>query len=336
MADGAVKAVTFVGSTDGTNYKQLSSGATFNINYPVFYNSSAAADAANMSTDLYFAIGSINLQTLVDNTSRTFTAQVPLYLKGTLSGDTFTVHSDIITTTVPTSADGFTYLCVGRTYSTYQAYIVLFENRFFAYLNGAFREFNPFALKALQDSRGQQIDSTYIKNISASNGVLTLTKGDNSSSNVTVASSDIVLSTVPSTVDGGLWFELESSEPVIKFYYGGETYSITPAIDTRDPQLTVTPSSASISSGQSATFTVSYLGNGTVTTSLRGIQVTNLSHTYNADTKTITVPYNANEAQYGGIGTGTVSISAAGAYVAASATFSVTMIQGGGGSSADS
>ena len=143
VASGAVQAVCFVGSTDGTNYKQLSAGATFNINYPVYYNSSAVADAANMSTGLYFAIGSVNLQTVVGDNNRTFAAQAPVYLKGTLSGSTFTVHSDILTTTVPASADGYTYLRVGFTYDTYRAYVMLFDNKFFAYTNGAFQVVDP-------------------------------------------------------------------------------------------------------------------------------------------------------------------------------------------------
>lgn len=150
-ASGAVQAVCFVGSTDGTNYKQLSAGATFNVNYPVYYNVTAVADAAAMSTGLYFAIGSVNLQTVVGDTTRTFAAQCPVYLKGTLNGSTFTVHSDILTTTAPTSADGFTYLRVGFTYDTYRAYVALFDNKFFAYTNGAFQEIST-AVSFVSDS----------------------------------------------------------------------------------------------------------------------------------------------------------------------------------------
>ena len=42
------------------------------------------------------------------------------------------------------------------------------------------------ATKATQDSRGQQIDTTYIKSITASNATLTLTKGNGSTSTTTV------------------------------------------------------------------------------------------------------------------------------------------------------
>ena len=102
-ASGAVQAVCFVGTTDGINYKQLLSGATFNISYPVYYNSTETADAGAMSTGLYFAIGSINLQTMLGDTNRTFDEKKNLYLKGTLNGKIFTVHSDVATTTEPTN-----------------------------------------------------------------------------------------------------------------------------------------------------------------------------------------------------------------------------------------
>lgn len=143
-ASGAVQAACFVGSTDGTNYKQLSSGATFDITYPVFYNSSAAEDAAAMSTGLYFALGSVNLQTVLGDENRTFDEKKTLYLKGTLSGKIFTVHSDVLTTTEPNAADGFAYLRVGRTYSTYQAHVAVFSNDFFAYVDDSFKMIDPF------------------------------------------------------------------------------------------------------------------------------------------------------------------------------------------------
>ena len=146
VADGAIQAVCFVASSDGTHYKQLSAGSSFNINYPVFYNASAVADDANLSTGLYFAIGSVNLQSLLNDSNRTFDTQKPLYLKGTLNGNIFTVHSDLITTSVPSSTDGFTYIRLGFTYSSYQAYISLFDLKLFTFTNGSFSEVSSFAL----------------------------------------------------------------------------------------------------------------------------------------------------------------------------------------------
>ena len=42
------------------------------------------------------------------------------------------------------------------------------------------------ATKATQDSRGQQIDTTYIKSITASNATITATKGNGTTSNITI------------------------------------------------------------------------------------------------------------------------------------------------------
>ena len=83
------------------------------------------------------------------------------------------------------------------------------------------------------------------------------------------AASSSALDTVPSTINGGMWYELDNSAPVIKFYQGGNTYSVTPTLDVielQDPNLTVTPSTATMSSS-SATATVSYAGSGTVSLS---------------------------------------------------------------------
>ena len=128
------------------------------------------------------------------------------------------------------------------------------------------------------------------------------------------------LDTTPSTVDGGLWYELDNSAPVIKFYQAGLTYSLTPTLDTVSPNLTVTPSTATIYSG-SATATVSYAGTGTISVS---------GGSYNASTKVLTVNY-VNPGTSANSLPCTVSLAAAGQYAAATATFNVTMMPIGSG-----
>ena len=79
-----------------------------------------------------------------------------------------------------------------------------------------------------------------------------------------------VLDTVAATVDGGLWFELDNSEPVIKFHYGSNNYSITPTIiQELDPELTLSTYNLTINSNMELPYsvTVSYLGNGTLSVS---------------------------------------------------------------------
>ncbi|MBQ3337579.1 MAG: hypothetical protein IJG80_09270 [Selenomonadaceae bacterium] len=132
-----------------------------------------------------------------------------------------------------------------------------------------------------------------------------------------------VLDTVAATVDGGLWFELDNSEPVIKFHYGSNDYSLTPTIiQELDPQLSIGHESGSedITNGWIAynnRYRVNYLGNGTITVSDGG---KNVCH-YNSSTRIITLD------PYGGEITMTVSLSAAPPYVAASVSYTF-LLQG--------
>ena len=203
---------------------------------------------------------------------------------------------------------------------------MLFENNFFAYKNGAFQEVNLLALKSLADIRGQQIDTTYIKGITASDGTLTLTKGDNTSSTVSCGTSGSALSTVPATVDGGLWYELENSAPIVKFYYGGTSFSLNLSAA---PNLTLSPASQTITSGN-ASINVSYAGSGTVAVSAQGITGA-LTASYNSSTKVITLPYSSFEAAGGGGATVTAALSASAPYTADSASCIVVMSHGGTG-----
>ncbi|MBR3499763.1 MAG: hypothetical protein IKO05_12390 [Selenomonadaceae bacterium] len=68
-------------------------------------------------------------------------------------------------------------------------------------------------------------------------------------------SSSGVLDTVCPSVNGGLWYELDSGKPVVKIYYGGQGYQLGGG--ALEPTLTVAPSSLNISVGESASATIS-------------------------------------------------------------------------------
>ena len=309
-ASGAVQAVCFVGTSDGVNFKQLSDGATFNINYPVYYNSSAVADGAAMSTGLYFALGSINLQTIVGDTNKTFDEKANLYLKGTLSGNIFTVHSDIITTTEPTAADNFVYMRVGRTYSTYQAYVAVFCNELFAYKDGAFKKFDPFA-----ESYSLPTASASTKGgVKVGNG-LTMS-GDT----LNVSIGGAVLSSTPATVDGGLWFETTSTAPIIKFKQGGSTYYLY-TNQLVSPNLTLSSSTATVTTGTNQTITLTYSGNGSIT--LSNPNTSALTASYNSSTKKITLTSKVAAGSSATVSLG-IALSESGNYSADSQTLTVT------------
>ena len=64
------------------------------------------------------------------------------------------------------------------------------------------------ATKATQDSRGQQIDTTYVKGVTGSNATLTITKGNGSTSSVTV--NNVANATAASKVVQGTQYYLQS------------------------------------------------------------------------------------------------------------------------------
>ena len=205
---------------------------------------------------------------------------------------------------------------------------------------------------------------------------------------------------MPSSVNGGLWYEVEDNKPVVKIYYGGNEYplgsgaleptltvapsplnvpaggsasatiscdsggnylvtSLTEGVTAElsgnvitvnhvlgieeasvkirvmassgfnaaeillpvamakaSPNLTVTPSADTVPCAGSMTAEVSYSGGGTI--SVSGDTVT---PTYDANTQTITVPYNAHESS----ATITVALSASTGYLAATQSFTVAM-----------
>ena len=193
-----------------------------------------------------------------------------------------------------------------------------------------FHENNSSALRAQADSRGQQIDATYIKSISLNDGVLTLTKGDNSISTVPcgLAGSDsgpIILDTIPATVDGALWYEIEGGVPVIKIYYDAQTYSFYPRTADLSPNLALSPTAQTIDATQSASCTVSYLGSGNVSIFAQGANGTYYPD-FNSSERTISLPYNLTEALGGAPVTITADLSPAPPYVNATDSCTVTML----------
>lgn len=122
------------------------------------------------------------------------------------------------------------------------------------------------------------------------------------------------LSTTPATQNGGLWYEIQNSKPVIKFFHDGRSYSIATTIDPISPQLNITPSSATIGGFETATAKVSYLGSGTI--SVKG------DATYNATNKTISYHPEAHDS---GTKIFTVSLSESYGYTSATATFTVNV-----------
>ena len=143
------------------------------------------------------------------------------------------------------------------------------------------------------------------------------------------SSGSCVLDSVPATVNGSLWYELQNDSPVIKFYQGGHSFSLSPTMDISDPQLTLSPAEQTISSGE-ATINVSYLGDGTI--SVNSSASRESPPTYDATNKTITMPYSSMIASTYGTDevTVSVSLSAGTGYYSTTASAVVHMPDSGG------
>ena len=136
-----------VGSSAG--YKQVASGVTFTLDYPIMYNGTARAANAVNCNDLYYDKDAVNLQTT--KSSWTGTQWSTVYLVGTLTNQTVTIDSSVFTTTIPNSADGKVYFPIGVLYSTYQCHFHP-TGQMFAYLNNRFSQVSPKDIKTITRS----------------------------------------------------------------------------------------------------------------------------------------------------------------------------------------
>ena len=123
-----------VANTSGL-YMHLKQNAAFDITYPILYLNEAVA--ANGTTTNTYDI--LNIATATTQTG-TWTAYKPVYIKGQLSGTTFTpVSATPLTQTIPTTADGYEYILLGIATATTTVYLQE-RHPIYAYRNGKFGE----------------------------------------------------------------------------------------------------------------------------------------------------------------------------------------------------
>lgn len=127
-----------VGTSAG--YKNIGSGITFDISYPILVAGSAIS-ASSTGTNNFRAISGRSVRDITGNSSWTGTQYATVYLVlSALDGVTATIDSTLATTTVPTSADNKFYIPLGYMYSTYQCYFCP-QDKIYAYTNGKFQEY---------------------------------------------------------------------------------------------------------------------------------------------------------------------------------------------------
>lgn len=130
-------------SHDASGWISLASAQSnsykIDLSYPIVYlNSSSTLNASTNSTNFYDAYPSITLSYTKSGWNVT-PYHKELYVKGTLDGRLLTLHSDLITTTVPTTKDGLAYIPIGYTYSTTAANFN-YKDTVYAYKGGKFQE----------------------------------------------------------------------------------------------------------------------------------------------------------------------------------------------------
>ena len=134
---------------DSSNkYYHLKKGTPFDIRWPILYaNGDIAANETGTNNYVMVNVAVATTQSL------TLTAYKPVYIKGTLSGTTFTpISTAPVTQTVPTAEDGYYYLYLGVAVSTTNFYL-LEHHPIYVYVSGAFKIYDQsFAVnKNLQD-----------------------------------------------------------------------------------------------------------------------------------------------------------------------------------------
>lgn len=127
-----------VGTSSG--YKHLKVGTAFDISYPILFADSAISANATGNNN-YIAVP----VTISTTQSLTMTAYKPVYIKGKLSGTTFTpVSATPLTQTVPTSEDGYQYILLGTANSSTQLYMSS-EHPIYQFVAGKFQQIDSGA-----------------------------------------------------------------------------------------------------------------------------------------------------------------------------------------------
>lgn len=156
-----------VGNSNG--YHNLKTGESFDVSYPILW-AGVAMTAGSTGYNNYIIIpcGIAATQSL------TLTAYKSLYIKGTLSGSTFTpISTAPITQTIPTTDDGYCYILLGTAYST-TAFYLLSEHPIFKFINGMFQQIDSGANSIVDEWRYE--DTTEINGGSIRTGTITADK----------------------------------------------------------------------------------------------------------------------------------------------------------------
>ena len=209
---------------DSTGFYHLAPLVPFDVSRAVLYAYSAIAANAS-SVNCYLSYPSCYLRYQM----ATFTGAVgaSCYLVGTLVGSTFTPISNMFTTTVPTTEDGYTYMLLGLTTSAY--YVCLYpEHPLYRYVGGAFKPLAQVGYEAHEEAQNVQTNLTTA--ISQTNTAIALkadkTVTDSLGNRLTTAEGNIT------TQAGQIALKVNTSTYNAEKVYRGTTAPASPSANT--------------------------------------------------------------------------------------------------------
>ena len=166
-AAAAITAGHIICGTD-SGYKNIAASLAFNLSHPLLYASAAIASGAQ-AANTYESYPSVNPGT--SGTVQGLAVNKVVYLKGTVSGNTFTIAaSNWLTCTIPTSVDNMYYIPLGVVANDATSKMFFSSsNRLFAYLDGKFQAVDT-AAKDLADDAAKTA-TNYITYIDTTNGI---------------------------------------------------------------------------------------------------------------------------------------------------------------------
>ena len=143
VASGAMACGTSAG------YKQIAASVAFDLSYPILW-AGGAWTSGTQYANAYEAYPSVNPATTA--TVQGIAVNKQVYLKGTVSGNTFTcASSNFLTCTEPSSEDGFFYIPLGIVANDATTKMYFSTSRdLYAYIDGKFRQVTPTEVVAEQ------------------------------------------------------------------------------------------------------------------------------------------------------------------------------------------
>jgi len=132
VSSSGISAKTLVGKSSTGNYVSLAQNVTIDTKYPILYSETAVTSGSTNANALLIAAADISgTKTFSDSGSI-------LYAKGLLNGVLFTIND--ITTTAPSTEDGYEYLMLGIT-SGSNTLVITPNHEIFKYTNGVFARY---------------------------------------------------------------------------------------------------------------------------------------------------------------------------------------------------